>query len=372
MKKAHILLVVRPAVGGMYQHLNSLINYLQDDFTFTVACPKEQVNAYQELPCRVVGLPLLNGLNLYYDYQAVRELIRLLQSGSIQFIHAHGFKAGFIARLAGRYCKVPCLLTVHSDFAQVKNARVPALYLFAERFLANWTVEYITVSEWLASRLTDMLKIRQERINIIPNGIEPMFKQPSRPLPLPFPEDAVLVGTVARLAPQKGVETFVRAAAILSPLFPHIRFVVAGSGPLLQTLTKLAEQLGLKEQLLFLGHCEQVNSLLAKLSVFVLPSLSEAQGIAVLEAMAAGCPVVASSVGGLLEIIQHNHNGLLVPPGDAQKLAAGIRTLLLQPCLAARLAAQGKLDVARFNQAESMRKTKLVYERILEGRIEDR
>ncbi|NLZ39322.1 MAG: glycosyltransferase family 4 protein [Firmicutes bacterium] len=372
MKKAHILLVVRPAVGGMYRHLHVLINYLQNDFNFSVACPTEQINAYQNLPCRVIGLPLLSGLNLYYDYQSVKQLICMLQSDSIQFIHAHGFKAGFIARLAGRYCKVPCLVTVHSDFVQIENTRLPAVYLLTERFLANWTAEYITVSEWLASKLISMLKIKKERINVIPNGVGTTTKNPLPPLTLPFPEETVLVGTVARLAPQKGVETFIRAAAILLPHFPHARFVVAGSGPLLLTLRQLAKQLGLNEYLLFLGHCEQINSLLAKLTVFVLPSLSEAQGIAVLEAMAAGCPVVASSVGGLREIIQHKRNGLLVPPGDAKSLASAIQTLLLQPRLAARLAAQGKLDVARFSLAESMRKTKLVYERILGGRLEDR
>ncbi|HZK25483.1 MAG TPA: glycosyltransferase family 4 protein [Oscillospiraceae bacterium] len=367
MEKVHILLVVRPAVGGIREHLRSLITYLAADFTFTLACPQEQQADYAGLPCQVLPLPLSGKMRPLSDLQAMRQLVRFINTNSVHLLHAHGFKAALVARLAARACKRPCLVTVHSDFAQAQAARLPAIYLTAERKLKRWTAGYITVSQWLAEILQQNIQVDEGQISVVPNGIELMADKAAA-CTLPFSKEAILVGTVARLVPQKGLEVLLQAAALLVPRFPQICFVVAGEGPLCAELEKKRNNLALEQRFFFLGYCEQVAALLARLSVFVLPSLSEAQGIAVLEAMQAGCPVVVSAAGGLRELIEDNKNGLLVPPGNAVSLAEAIEKLLRQPHLAARLARQAQADVCRFSISESMRKTKMVYDRVLEGR----
>lgn len=368
MAKEHILLVVRPAAGGIREHLRSLITHLAADFTFTVTCPQEQRLDYEDLPCQILALPLTGTLTPLSDLRAMRRLVQYIRASSVQMLHAHGFKAALLARPAARFCKLPCLVTLHSDFAQAQATRLSGVYLAVERSLSHWTTGYITVSHWLANKLEQSLQVNQGQITIVPNGIELTARGAAKIITLPFTEDTVVVGSVARLVPQKGLEVLLQAAAILTPRFPQVRFVVAGEGPLRAQLEIVRKNLGLEKYFFFLGHCEQVPALLSRLSVFVLPSLSEAQGIAVLEAMQAGRPVVVSAVGGLSELVEHNKNGLLVPPGKADLLAEAIEKLLLQPQLAARLAQQAQADVSRFNIVESMRRTKLVYDRVLEGR----
>ncbi|MCR3922132.1 MAG: glycosyltransferase family 4 protein [Firmicutes bacterium] len=367
MNKMQILLVVRPATGGIRTHIKAMVTYLAAEFDFTIACPSERMADYHALPCHVRGVPLTGCIDPVADLRTMRELAQIVQAGSFQMIHAHGFKAAFVARPVARFCKIPCLVTLHSDFAQAQSSRLPEFYVVMERILARWTTEYITVSQWLAKKLVRSLQISEKHISVIPNGIEMTAKHVATPVMLPFAGDLLVVGTVARLVSQKGLDVFLHATALLAPRFPHVRFVVAGEGPLRSSLEQLRETLGLTERVIFLGYCEHVAALLATLSVFVMPSVSEAQGIAVLEAMVAGCPVVVSATGGLSELVQDNYNGLLVAPSDDKSLAKAIEALLVQPQLAARLAKQAQLDVTRFSQRKSMGDTKRIYQRVLEG-----
>ncbi|MGI6658252.1 MAG: glycosyltransferase family 4 protein [Dethiobacteraceae bacterium] len=369
MQKAHILLVVRPAAGGIKVHLRSLVKYLAADFNFTLACPQEQQRDYQDLPCRILPLSLSAAVNPLSYLQAVRQLKQyIMKTNSVKLLHAHGFKAAFVARLAARVCKLPCLVTVHSEFVQAQTALQSELYRTAERVLQRWTAGYITVSFWLAEQLERQYKIEAGQISVVPNGIELTAGGAAAACTLPFSKETVLIGTAARLAPQKGLDVLLQAAAILLPRFPELHFVVAGTGPLRAELEKMRQKLALEKHVHFIGYCRQIEAFLARLSVFVLPARTEAQGIAALEAMRAGCPVVASAVGGLKEVIKDNVNGLLVPPDNAVSLAAAIEKLLLQPQLAASLSRRARADVCRFNIDESMRRTKTVYARVLEGR----
>jgi glycosyltransferase involved in cell wall biosynthesis len=156
--------------------------------------------------------------------------------------------------------------------------------------------------------------------------------------------------TVARLNKQKGLEHLITAAARL----PDTLFFIAGEGPEREALELHARQLNVADRVTFLGHRSDVLELLAACDLFVLPSLFEGLPVSVLEAMAAGKPVVATAIGGTDEAMIHQETGLLVPPGDPGALVTAIRTLLSDPGLSQRVGAAGRQRVQQLFSVETM------------------
>ncbi|MEW5818233.1 MAG: glycosyltransferase, partial [Spirochaetota bacterium] len=171
-------------------------------------------------------------------------------------------------------------------------------------------------------------------------------------------------GCVARLHSDKGVEDLVRAAAALELSRINFRIILAGDGPERSRLEQLAERLGVRSRLLFLGFRNDIDSLLQTFDLFVLPSREEGLPMSVLEAMSFGIPVVATRVGGVPEIVLHNQTGILVPDHSPRELARAISTLIQNPVLARKLGEAGRL---RVQNHFSFRKTVEQIERLYEG-----
>ncbi len=366
MVKPRVLQVVRPVEGGIFIHLKNLLENLADEFSFTVACPRELAVKIKNSGTDVLALPLGKQFHPYRDLLSCASLVKKVRSEKFALIHAHGFKAGLIARPAARIGHVPCLVTVHGDFISANASRLRPLYYAAESLLSRWTTGYVAVSSWLATELVKEYGINA-MVTVIPNGILLDGKK-GECKDIPFAQGQPVVGTVARLAPQKGVEFFIRAAALLTGGFPGLRFLVVGDGPLRPELESLAAELGFGERLFFMGYRDDVPAILKRLDVFVQPSLSEGQGITVLEAMAAGCPVVASSVGGLREIVRHGENGLLVEPKNIKGLADAISRVLTDEVMAAALSADALESVRSFELTGMVEKTRNLYRSVTEGR----
>jgi glycosyltransferase involved in cell wall biosynthesis len=185
------------------------------------------------------------------------------------------------------------------------------------------------------------------------NGIEPAPPVPAaarerRRAELGLSEEDRVLVCVGRLSRAKGQRHLLRALALLAPQFPRLRCLLVGDGEERAALEALAQELSLGPALRFLGSRDDVPELLSLGRAFVLPSEWEGLPVALLEAMAAGLPCVATRVAGTAEVIREG-SGLLVPPSDPAALAAAIRSLLLDPALAERMARQGAADVrARF------------------------
>jgi glycosyltransferase involved in cell wall biosynthesis len=208
--------------------------------------------------------------------------------------------------------------------------------------------------------------VHPDLITIIPNAMT-STSEPLADASLPTElRERPLVGVVARLQPEKGVENFLRAAARVAAKFPEAHFVVAGDGPLRQELVALSEDLGLRERVRFLGFRSDASELMKSLDVLVVPSLTEGSPLATLEAMAAGVPVVASAVGGIPDQIRHDREGLLVPPGDAAAISDALLTLLRDPARASRLGEAARRRVAsRFSHDTMVRRIEDVYRDVL-------
>lgn len=213
------------------------------------------------------------------------------------------------------------------------------------RVLARGVDRYLAVSREIAGELVDRLGWPAEKVEVVYNAVD--VERVAVPAPpglreqLGGSETRPLVLTPARLDAQKGHETLLEAAAEV----PEAMFVLAGEGPLRAELEARAVELGVGDRVQFLGRREDVPALLAACDVFALPSLYEGSSLAVLEAMAAGIPVVSSAIGGTEELIDDGRSGLLVPPGDAPALAAALRRLLGDADLRRDLAAKARARV---------------------------
>jgi glycosyltransferase involved in cell wall biosynthesis len=237
------------------------------------------------------------------------------------------------------------------------------------RWVSRWVYRrverIIAVSTPIRRRLVERDGVHPDLITIVPNAVVSA--------PEPRPEDPPaglsgnpLVGVVARLQPEKGVANFLKAAARVARHFPEAHFVIAGDGPLRQELVALAEDLGLRDRVRFLGFRSDASELMGSLDVLVVPSLTEGSPLVTLEAMAAGVPVVASAVGGIPDQIRDGKEGLLVAPGDTGAMAEAIAALLRDPARARTLAEAGRRRAtSEFGHAVMVRRIEDVYREVL-------
>lgn len=234
------------------------------------------------------------------------------------------------------------------------------------RLLATRIDRHVAVSHAIARTLQAKLAIPQSCLTVIPNGIDPdQFNLPPNPEVLGVLTDGgrrPVVLCVARLEEQKGLRYLIEAAVCL----PDVAFAVAGDGTLRAELERHAAGLGLTHRFKFLGERQDIPVLLATCDLFVLPSLDEGLPLSVLEAMAAGRPVVATAVGGTGEVVHSEVTGLLVEPGNPGALAVAMHRLLTSPELAGRIASAGQREVRRrFTVRTMVQAVQRVYEETL-------
>jgi L-malate glycosyltransferase len=227
------------------------------------------------------------------------------------------------AALAGVPVRIGNRREINPDKSAAQIALQRAAYGAAHKIVAN--------SRAAADRLRAE-RVPARKITVIPNGLDfGTVKPHSRRARL----RKVIV--VANLRPEKGHDVLLDAAVEVLRRFPDAHIECVGSGPLLESLIARADARAMLHAVTFLGQRDDVPARLADADLFVLPSRSEAFPNAVLEAMAAGLPIVASGVGGILELIDDDRTGLLVPAGEPQPLADRICRLMADPALAARL-----------------------------------
>lgn len=263
----------------------------------------------------------------------------------IQVLHACDMYANIVGLPAATIARVPVRLGSRRDISlperSTRNRSLQtASYRLAHRVVANsCAARDCLVDEGVAP----------SAITVIPNGID------MRRFPAPLPRlKGRRVVMVANLRPGKGHEILLQAAAAVLRRFPDTQFTIAGDGPRRTELQRMAAMLGVDRAVTFLGHRTDVPGLLREHDVFAFPSFMEAAPNAVMEAMAAGLPVVATRVGGIPEVVQHEETGLLTEAGDAEGLAAALLRVLADDGLAGQVAAAGRRLVETRHSLERM------------------
>lgn len=308
---------------------------------------------------------LVHPIRPHRDALALVRLVAAMRETKPALLHTHSSKAGILGRAAARIARVPHVVhTVHGwSFNDTQPSVVVRLYRLLERAAARATDRIVCVSEadrreGIASEIG-----RPEAYRLVRSGIDPE-EFAARPgarervrASLGIGPGELLAGTVACLKLQKAPLDLVEAAAVALRADPRLRFVVAGDGELRGAVEARARDLGLGERFRLLGWRRDVPDLLAALDLFVLTSLFEGLPRAVLQAMVAGVPVVATAVGGTPEVVRDGETGLLVRPGDPVAAAAAIVRLAGEPETARRLAAAASKRIGEEFEIRGMVRT---------------
>jgi glycosyltransferase involved in cell wall biosynthesis len=366
MKLKVCIVVPKLQIGGAEVHVLSLVKQIDPSrFAVSLMCLSPGNNRMEEEASRYVESLVTVHFRWRRFPASFAKMVRFLRAGRFDVVHCHLPLADLLGRLAGWFAGVPVRLTTeHGKFLWK-----PWYYLLLERMLVPITDARICVSR-------DILEIRKRRegtperkLVYIPNAVDTVrFKSPSRgraqvAAELGWEPALPLVIAVGRLEPEKNYELLIRAIDRLRPRFPSIKCLLVGDGTRRAALEGLAGSLGLASHVTFTGVRADIPDLLGAADVFALSSLKEGLPVSLLEAMAAGKGIVATSVGGIPETIRDGENGLLVPSEDVDALAGGIGKLLADEGLRARLGRSARDDAERdYDLKNIVRRVENLYE----------
>ncbi len=304
-----------------------------------------------QLPATGVEVELvpLRGVSIPTSLRSIADLLRRHRPA---VAHSHEFLMSALAGMACWRRKVPHIFTLHGSpyYASRLDRRL------AMAFAGRAAHEVVAVSEAQARGMAQDLWLPRDRVRVIPNGIPPVpAVTPTLRAELGLGPEARLIVAVGNLYPVKGHAHLLRAVAALPAMLREsVHLAIAGRGEEGPALTALAAELGLSRRVHLLGLRHDVANVLRSAAVFALPSLSEALPLALLEAMRAGVPVVASAVGEIPQVLEGGQAGLLAAPGDAAALAAALGQLLAEPGRAQALAARAEQVVLERYSIERM------------------
>ena len=366
------------AIGGTERQLVNLAKGIDPArFDLHLGCLLKFGSLLEEIKGRPLTEFHIDHLFGLRTWKEQLKLAAYLRRHHIQLFHAQGFYPNVFGIAAARLAGTPVALASVRDLGDSRTR----LQTLAQR-IACGLADGIVVNAEVVRRQLVAQGYAPEKIHVIHNGVDLAGlaadgeRSDIRP-ELGLPKDAPLVAVVSRLSPLKGIEDFLEAAALVAARSPAVRFLVVGdvcvkpsateSNGYRSKLERRAQWLGLGRRVVFTGFRLDVFRILSQASVSVLPSHSEALSNALLESMAAGAPVVATSVGGNPEAVEEGISGLLVPPRNPPMLAQAICRLLEQPEQAARLGQAARRRVEEhFSIDRMVRQTERLYRSLLE------
>lgn len=343
--------------GGGPVFLRNLAGHL-DPKTFSLSFVfTERGGLYEQMERRGLSVFFLSHSRLIQP-SVIWKLARIFKAHSPHIVQSHGARMNVYTRLAARLAGVPVLIsTLHNSLHDYPIPRwKKRLYIFVDRLTAPLSEQIVCVAENLAKEMER--SGYNARPVVIQNGIDlAKFNNREggtlrRSLDL---AGRLLIGFVGRLTPQKDPLTFLRAFKKIHVSRPDTVALVVGDGPLREALEREATKLGLGETCRFLGYREDIPEILAALDLFILSSVSEGLPFALLEAMAAGKPVVATAVNGVTAVVRPDQGeGILVPPGDPALLAEAALECLKDPTQAQKMGSRGRHRVEEAFTVEHM------------------
>ena len=386
-----LLLDTNDAMGGVVRvHLNLLKNVDRTRFHVTAAClwRGQVLSAFQSIP-QLTLITLEAGTKPVQMSQGIRagladaagllplvfSVIRLIVfclKNRIQVIHTSDKKRALvIANIIHQVTGIPFIYHIHDVFADYRLNR--RILRSAAAIVAN--------SQDMKRDFLEHAGREMERIQVVYNGLDPETFRPglisTLPAELGLDESHTLIGIASRLAPNKGQETFLRAAAIVLSRYDSVHFVLAGDDAIFSDnqdfvpfLHKLAKDLSLSDHVHFLGYRNDIVEVYSGLDVVVNAAWREAFGMVVVEPMACGKVVVGTRSGGIPEIIQHGKNGFLFPPRDHKALARLLLNLLEQRDLLQKVGQEARKTVLdRFTIAKQAQALEDIYQQVGEKKL---
>ncbi|MBA3943476.1 MAG: glycosyltransferase family 4 protein [Herpetosiphonaceae bacterium] len=362
MSKRILYIITLSEIGGAQTHLLQLLACADGDRELCLATSATGplTEAALSRGVRVFLVPSLGrAVRLGNDLQALKQCINVLCALRPALAHVHSSKAGLLGRLAARLTHTPVIYTAHGwGFKPGVPSLRRLLVWLSECLAAPFGDGIICVSHYDLQLARRYHLGRLCFLHYIPNGLTPdgPIAEPSR--------EAVTIMMTARFQEPKDQALLLRAFALAR--HTDTQLLLVGSGPELATMQALAQQLAIAAHVRFLGDRDDVPALLGQAQLFVLASRYEGLPISILEAMRAGLPVIASSVGGVPELVQHGVTGLLVPHSDLQALTLALRRLLDDARLRRSLGEAGRRAfLAQFTIDHVFNQTAAVYRAVL-------
>lgn len=363
MAKIKILYVITSlGLGGAEKLLLSYLKQLDHKkYKFYVCALREkpddllsEISNYAE----VTNLRMNNRFNPIVIF----HLIKLLRQVKPDIIHTHLFQARFYATIAHLFYKHSILIThKHNNV----NPRKHNIFIILEMLSILFNKKVIAISQSVKNSLVKYEFVSEKKIYVLPNGIDYQKFIKSKDFNRFSNNKPIIIGTICRLERQKGISYLLLAMKIILAKFPDVQLEIVGDGTLSGELKDFSRKLGISNSVIFFGKFADVIPFYKKMNVFVLPSLYEGFGIVLLEAMAAGVPIVATNVDGIKEVVIDGVSGILVPPKNPEAIASAVTKIIESPHLASSLVNEGLQRSKLFDIKEHVTKIDNFYTNLL-------
>jgi glycosyltransferase involved in cell wall biosynthesis len=323
---------------------------LRGDHVAILSTNPQFQEAIRRIGLEVVDLDCIwREIRPFRDLAGLLRLRRYLRNEHYDIVHTHTSKAGLVGRAASFYAGIPAIFhTVHGfAFHEESSWLAVKCYSLLERLAAKWCSKIVTVSKYHRAWALDLGICKENHIVAIPNGISPERVTPSREraafrAELGVGPDEVVLVSAGRLAPQKGIEYLVDAVRMLGAQGVRPRVVLAGDGPMRAAIEQQVRDNGLERQFVFLGFRTDIADILNAGDIAVMPTEREGLSISLLEAMAAGKPIITTTIGSNLEVTENGRFARLITPKNTAQLAEAILATLRDREAAAAIGKQAQ------------------------------
>ncbi|HOK06802.1 MAG TPA: glycosyltransferase [Syntrophales bacterium] len=356
-------------IGGMERVIASIVTGLdRNRFDTRVLCLTRGGAVADDLSRQGVNLTVL-GIDNYHRPSQIFRLFRWLKRERCHILHCHGYFAGVAGRVAGLLARIPhMVLHVHSPYLDYQKK-----HLIMEKALSHWTDKIVCVSRAVQDWVLRAEEIDKGKTVIIYNGVKPSFTDTalisSNDLKDRFqiPKQDTIFSIIASLTANKGHEVLLEAFKIVSDSCRDTTLMIIGGGPMREKLDEKARRLKIDRKVVFTGEQKNIHDLLHIADICLLPSqFREGLGLALVEAMSRGLPLIGTDVGGIPEVISQGVNGLLVAPGDAEALAHAMLTLARDHALRKKMGAASRMIYEeKFTHDKMIKEIRALYDGLL-------
>ena len=302
-----------------------------------------------------------------YSPFAFITIAKLCKQHKIDIIHAHLQKSIISCLLAGFLCDAKIIIHEHGP---IFRRGTGCIYRLLLKLLAKKASAVIANSQATIEALKQTAGFTEQSAYVVPNFVDSarfdhtLYDRQKTRDSLEIAKDKKVVGFLGRLDSCKGVDLLIKAAAMLCKKDPMYHFIIVGHGAQRNQLEQLTLQLGLKENVTFTGLCKNPAEVISAFDIAVVPSRREAFGIAAVEFMRMKIPVIASPVGGLVEVVQHNKTGILLDNLSADNIAQAVNSLMQDNSLRETLAQNAELFSRKFDGSEQLKQITDIYEKL--------
>lgn len=341
LKKIKILHISQPTYGGVAEYIKLFMKFNDNvNYDFTLACPNENklLQYAKEHGKKTYQVNIDKDINLIRDIKAFYDICKIIKKDKPDIIHLHSTKAGILGKIAGAIYNVPTIYNAHgwSFTMNISNTK-RKVYSIIEKATSRFCTHIVNISEYEQQIALDYRIKDKKSMSVIYNGIDiNMYKRDIEKAKmirksLNINNDSIVIGMVARLAEQKNPILFLDIAKRMLKENEKIKFVLIGDGELRNDVEKYIEENSMNDSIIITGWVDNINEYINIFDIGLLTSRWEGFGLAIVEYMANEIPVVASNVGGIVNIITNNVNGYLVDDGEIEEYIKNINKLLKNP-----------------------------------------